>query len=371
MTNIRKLAGTVRKTARDVLLESNNATLKYKAVQKATHVVFFPGYLSDGELVDSYSVNLHRWGTGRRTEQCICLDGITTADGEYTGTCPICERIDDSWEIYNLLKARAEVECTLVGEARDKALKTASSELIKSRTAQNAEPRTYLPIVRFLTNEDPKTGRVTPQLGADGLPEFEIKIASYTKFSIEKFTKKLEEAELYDDDGNLVPLHGQEFRISYPDNSQAMVLVGQMSVTRLDDSKQYITKYPGVLDKINAEIAEFDFEAALDRTFPELKDVKPQTLTTKMNQAFLNFDTYKEELAVNPNAEYRQYGLAVNTAVGAAAPVADEVDYDVAADTDDDDEVVVPTAVAKTARAGAPRAAVQAQKLDDLLDDDD
>ncbi|GHU93226.1 hypothetical protein FACS1894208_02320 [Clostridia bacterium] len=287
--------------------------LRYSTEANTTHRVYFPVYKdAEGNTVPYIlAAPVHSWGDGNTYSACLCTKNIKDGDA-FDGSCPVCDRLTDANDIVQYTKAIKEAECTLVGEARKKYLDDMDKGLWRGRKVARARQKFY---VALLLLKCDKEGRALVE--GDG-PKFTLHIASWQ----ESFMQKLLDAlSMQDEDEDI---GGHEFKLKYGDYADAMTRVGQCLVSVVDSKKQLVKDGSALAAEITETLATFDFEHAIELSRPEAQTKTPAELKGEMNVLFREWDAYKTELSVNPNAAYLEYAqtpaISASTETPAGAP---------------------------------------------------
>jgi len=274
--------------------------LRYATEAGTTHRIYFPTRVDDegNAVAHIMAVPLHAWGSGSNFDSCICTKGIKVEGTGFDGTCPVCDRLNDASDIVKYVKAEKEAACTLVGEARKKFIEELDTQMWRDRKVSPMKQKYYVALVLLKTDKDGKA-----LIDGDGA-KFSIHIAAWTESTLQKF---LDALKLQDDEENI---GGREFKVMYGDYADAMTRVGQAKVAVVDEKKSLVREGTPLYNEIIAAITDFDFERSVELCRPEVKDQTPAEIRVSMNGLFREWDTYKAELAVNPNAKYLEYSSA-------------------------------------------------------------
>lgn len=292
-------------------------SIKYSAVKGGKHIVYVPyivvpQLLENGETVNvkqivSISAEVHEWTSpDGRYRGTICTKGLVVPDENdpnkflYDGECKFCNRIVDAWDIYKYRKELAEKQCTLVGEERKKAMETAVSTLASERKVREAVTYMYMLVVLFRT--DP--AKNNDVILTDGLPEYDLKVMKWSSSRSKKIQQTIENGG--------AELPGIELVFEYPNTDDKRVQISQSTVTPLITNKMITTMYPGVLNKINQDVAKFTWEG-IEKAFPEWTAMTLQEAEKITDALFEKWDQYKRELAINPSAKYLEYVTNIPT----------------------------------------------------------
>ncbi len=244
------------------------------------------------------SGKVHDWKTADdKFKTTICLDGIVRKDENGNilndGTCPFCNRIDDGWSIYKYRKDLEEKTCALNGEEREKHMKEVSKEFGSERKAKESVAYMYILAVKFRTNN----GQVVISQD-DGLPEYDLKVMKWSNSRADKLQTALSNSGC--------DWFGAELIFSYPDVDNKMTIVSQSVMSPLYGDKTFISRYPKLEDKILADTNEFTWDG-IESSFPEWRGMTTEEANLICKDLFEEWDKYKEELKVNPEAKYLEY----------------------------------------------------------------
>ena len=311
---------------------SSDNSIKYAASKGVKHIVYIPFMekqvinpeTNQEQLIKTLCAlqnKLHEWKTADgKFKSTICLDGYIEREDENDpnsalindGTCPICDRVEDAWDIFNYRKELEEATCTLTGQARKEYLEKASSQFGEERKAKAARPYIYMLVALFKTDSNGN-----PTLGQDQLPEFEIKVMKMSASRLEKIYKQFSNMN--------IQFEGSEVMFEYPNVDDRRLLVSQSTTTPIlsgDNSQRITDRFPGVVAKINAEVQSFNWNA-IDTAFPEWKGMTVEAARKLMDDMFAKWDAYKREKVTNSSAKYLEYVIETpnsNPAIGGAMP---------------------------------------------------
>ena len=301
----------VREFLRDA---AGGNSIKYVAERGKKHLIYFPyeniEEVEDGQTVVKKSIiaisgGIHEWKTvDGRYRATVCPKGkvIKSDDGETIindGSCPICDRVQDAWEISRYRKEAEESLCTLTGEEREKHLKTCYKEFMDERKAKDV--REYLYILVALIRLD-GTGSVI--IGQNGIPEYDLKVMKMQASRIEKMIKQLVNSGM--------SLPGSEIVIEYADEEDRRLRVSQSTTAPIYAENKMTVKFPALLESINRDVKKFKFDG-IEKAFLEWAGMSTLECKKLMDESFEMWDKYKKELAVNPNAKYLEYVTSVKT----------------------------------------------------------
>lgn len=283
-------------------------SLKYKAEAGKTHLIYFPyeeveveenGEVKKIKSLIALSGKLHDWETcAGKYSSTICTAGIVEKDEEGNiindGSCAICDRVSDAWDIVNYRMALAESKTDLVGKEREKYLESCKDTYMDSRKARDAREYLYMLVVVFETD---KKGNVI--LDDDDEPEYSLKVMRLSGTRAEKIQTQL--------DNSGVEMPGAEIKIQYPDEENKMLVVSGSSISAVFPDKYVNKKYLGKLTKMQEEIDNFEFEG-LEKYFKEWEGMTTVQTQITVEKLFADWDEFQERLKTNPNdARYLEY----------------------------------------------------------------
>lgn len=328
MASFLKTASKQVADVRNFLRDSSGANgIKYVPEKGAKHILFIPynqsvviddetGAQSVQKQICAISGSVHEWSTAEgKFKASVCLkDVIRKADDGQTllndGTCPFCDRVTDAWDIYRYRKELEEANCNLTGEQRKAHLDKTLSVYADERKAKDPRSYMYILVVKYRLNEQEKE-----VLGTDGLPEYELKVMKLSASRVEKIQQQLVNSG--------AEMAGSELIFQYPSVDDRRLLVSQSTTAPVFPNNQMVVKYPALLNKINEDIAKFDWDG-LEKAFPEwagMTSIEAKSITDSM---FEQWDAYKKEIMVNPSAKYLEYVVATPSttpSLGGDAPV--------------------------------------------------
>ena len=290
---------------------STSNSLKYKAEKGAKHILYFPYTQTevrdeDGNVVEvvreliAQRFSVHEWQRGGKYEACVCHDQLIINDDNGNmiadGSCPICDRVQDGWGIYNYRKELEEATCKLTGDQREKHLETARRGFLNERKAKEANEYLYVLVAKFKNN-----GK-SPVLNEKGKPEYELKV---WKMSVSRLNKLV---TILDNNGE--DFEGVELSISYGDHDDIMMLSGQATFSTVYPDKRFTKLHPDVLAEINEDVAKFEWDG-VEKSFVELSIMTNTKMKEVTENLFEEWDKYRSELALNPGAKYMEYASAL------------------------------------------------------------
>ncbi len=292
-------------------------SIKYKPERGKKHFVYVVGTPvtttdENGNETTSYdaialTADVHDWTDGDGYKSTVCLHDIvrTAEDGTIlnTGSCPICENIRKSWDIYKYRMAEAENNCSLTGEEREKFLESCKHQFVSERKAKEAKSYIYILVALFRTDNtgEPIIDKST------GLPEYELKVMKLSSVRAEKIQTQLENSG--------VDFVGSEIVFEYPDKDDIRLVVSQSTTAPVFSKRMITQRYPEVLNKINETASKFTWEG-IEKSFPEWNGMTNAQADSLMEKYFSKWDNYIKELEVNPNAKY----LEGTTSVAPSTP---------------------------------------------------
>ena len=287
---------------------ASGGSIKYAAEKGARHVIYIPyvenevtnddGTTSKVKQPVAISGDVHEWQTADgKFKACICMHDVInkSPDGSLLndGSCPFCDRVADAWDIYNYRKEQAEADCKLTGEERKKHMEKTLGTFADERKAKAARTYMYLLVAKFRTDA---SGNAV--LGADKLPEYDIKVMKLSSSRVEKIQQQLANSGC--------ELTGSEVVFEYPAVDDKRLQVSQSTTAPVFPGNRFTDKYPAVIEKINTDVAKFDWEK-IDKSFPEWSGMSTAAAKNVVDAMFEKWDAYKLELQTNPNAKYLEY----------------------------------------------------------------
>lgn len=331
------LASAMRKTTdiREFLREAaNNNSLRYRAEQGRKHYIHIPfvqvqttgedGSVQVTNQIIALYANVHEWETADgKYKASVCLKDVIRKDDSGNllndGSCPICDRVKDAWDIYKYRCELEEQTCGLTGDALKQhmeGIKGANGMVEKpgfkkqaadERKAKEAVPYLYLLIVQYRTDSKKNDD---PIIGQNGLPEYDLKVMKLSRSRVEKIKQQVENSGL--------KFEGCDLVIEYPkDAENAALVVSQSTTAPVFPGSSITGKFPGLAKAIQNDIAKFTWEG-IEKAFHEWQGMTVAEAKSTMDALFAKWDEYKRELAVNPNAKYLEYvGAVASQAIGA------------------------------------------------------
>lgn len=289
---------------------SSTSSLKYKAEKGAKHIIYFP--FTETTIEDengnkkvvreliTQRFSVHEWQRGGKYEACVCHKDLVIKDDNGNtiadGTCPICDRVKDGWDIYNYRKELEEATCKLTGEPREKHLETARRNFMGERKAKAASDYLYVLVAKFKNN-----GKVVVN-NENGKPEYELKVWKMSVSRLEKLATIL--------DNNGEDFEGVELVVSYGDHDDIMMLSGQATFSTVFPDKRQTKMHPDVLQAINEDVAKFEWDG-IDKSFMELTFLTHEKMDEITTNLFEEWDKYTAALALDPGAKYMEYTSAL------------------------------------------------------------
>lgn len=284
-------------------------SIKYSIEKGAKHLIYIP-FINAAETDESgqtvtvkqlvaISGALHEWQSpDGKYKATICQKDIIrkSEDGETLlndGTCPFCDRVSDAWDIWRYRKEMEEANCKLSGEERKKHFEKVNATFADERKAKDARPCMYILIVKYRTGADNNL-----VIGSDGLPEYDLKVMKMSSSKVEKIQQQIANA------GSELP--GSELMFEYPNVDDRRLQSSQSTTAPVFPSNMAITRYPNLLNKINEDVAKFDWEG-IEKSFPEWSGMTTSEAKKITDGLFEQWDKYNSELTLNPGARYMEY----------------------------------------------------------------
>lgn len=321
MSSFLKTASKQVVDVRNFLRESAGGTsIKYAAEKGAKHIIYIP-YTTEAVLDQATGTEklvkkicaiqgaVHEWSTqDGKFKATICLKDVIRHQDENDensplindGTCPFCDRITDAWDIYRYRKEMEEATCQLTGEQRKNHLDKTFSTYADERKAKDARIYMYILVVKYRLNESG-----APVIGSDGLPEYELKVMKLSASRVEKIQQQIANS------GSELP--DSELIFEYPNVEDRRLLVSQSTTAPVFPNNRMITKFPALQDKINQDIAKFEWDG-IEKSFPEWAGMTTAEAKANTDSMFKQWDDYKKELPTNPSAKYLEYVMETPTA---------------------------------------------------------
>ena len=318
MSSFLKSASKQVTDVRNFLRDSaGNNSIKYSAEKGAKHIIYIP-YVSQMVIdpatnaevakksIYALQGDIHEWATqdGKFKATACLKDVVRKADDGVTvlndGTCPFCDRISDGWDIYRYRKELEEATCKLTGEQRKTHLEKTFRVFNEERKAKETRTYMYILVVKFRLNE-----AGAPVMGADNLPEYELKVMKLSASRVEKIQQQIANS------GSDLP--DSELIFEYPNTDDRRLLVGQSTTAPVFPDRRMVNQYPALLNKINQDVSKFEWEG-IEKAFPEWAGMSSLEAKTSTDNMFEQWDAYKKEALTNPSAKYLEYVMETPTA---------------------------------------------------------
>lgn len=311
MASFLQSAGRQTKDIRQFLREAAGGnSLKYKPAKGQKHIIYVPfktvedidetgAAVSKKEIV-AMSGAIHEWqGPDGKYKATICLkDVVRNADDGTVlndGSCPFCDSVGKAWDVYRYRMEQEEMTCGKTGDELTKHLEGIKKTFADERKAKDARDNIYLLVALYRT--DPTKG-YQPIIDQKGLPEFDLKVMKLSASRVEKLQQQMENSG--------ADFIGCEMIFEYPNEDDARLVVSQSTTAPVFESKQFIRKYPGLAEAIQAEVEKFEWEG-IEKSFIEWQGMTSAEAQRTVSQLFGAWDEYQAELEVNPNAKYLEY----------------------------------------------------------------
>ena len=288
---------------------AGGSSIKYVAGKGEKHLLYIP-YNSvtvtdeDGEekvvkeLV-ALSGDVHEWKSPEgKFRATVCMKDVIRQNEDKTimindGSCPFCDRVSDAWDIYRYRKELEEANCKLVGEDRKKHLEKLTGTLADERKAKAARSYMYILVVKYRTDA---SGNVV--MGQDKLPEYDLKVMKLSSSRIQKIQQQIANA------GS--DFAGSELIFEYPNSDDRRLVVSQSTTAPVFPNNMLVTKFPGLIQKIDNDVAKFEWEG-IEKSFPEWNGMSTAEAKQIMDDMFEKWDTYRQQVVINPNVKYMEY----------------------------------------------------------------
>lgn len=306
LANASKRVADVRNFIRDA---ATGSSIKYVAEKGAKHLIYIP--FTNNTIPDeasgntitvkepiAISGNIHEWQTpDGKFKAVACMKDVTRVDDNGNmlndGSCPICDRISDAWDIMNYRKEQEEATCKLTGEERKKYLDKTFTTFRDERKAKAARSYMYLLIAKFRID-----AAGNPVVGTNGLPEYDLKVMKMSSSRIEKIQQQMSNSG--------IELPGSEIIIEYPNTDDRRLQVSQSTTAPVFPNSMLTVKYPALVEAINKDVAKFNWDT-IEKSFSEWSGMSVAEATKTMDAMFEKWDEYRKEIAVNPSARYLEY----------------------------------------------------------------
>ena len=314
---------------------AGGSSIKYMAEKGARHLIYIPCQTTNDvdengntfQRVEPVAISgaVHEWQSpDGKFKATVCMNDFVRSEADGTvlndGTCPFCDRVADAWDIYNYRKEMEETKCQLTGEDRKKHLEKINATFADERKAKSAKTYMYMLVVKFRMD-----AANNPVLGADGLPEYDLKVMKLSSSRVEKIQQQVANSGC--------ELPNSELIFEYPATDDRRLQVSQSTTAPVFPQNKLTAKYPGLLQKINMDVAKFDFEG-IAKSFPEWAGMTTAAAKSVTDALFEKWDEYRRNVLVNPQAQYMEYitntpvtqpalgGLGAPVIPGVAAPAA-------------------------------------------------
>lgn len=299
----------------DFIKSNTSNGVKYSAVANEMHKLYFPYQEINGvKTIIAVAANVHDIHVSpEKYESCVCLSGVVRKD-ENTGvilndgTCPFCERLGDAYSIKSYREELALVGVQKTGKELEDYKNSLSRQYASEMKISKAKPKAYVLVAKFTMDANGN-----PTLN-NGVPVYELKVMALSTNRLNDFSELFKAAGM--------DMAGHDLSIKYPNTKDARLLVTQAITMPCFGPTSIVTSYPAVIEKIQAEVKEFNW-AVLETSFPEWKGMTNEQATVKCATMFNAWDIYVEEKKHNPNAKYLEYSNQTQTpALETSAPVA-------------------------------------------------
>lgn len=324
MASFLSSAGRQTKDIRQFLREAAGGnSLKYKPAKGQKHLIYVPfksvptvndaGETVINKEIIAMSGAVHEWtGPDGKYKATVCLKDVVRNDEAGTvlndGSCPFCDSVSKAWDVYRYRMEQEEATCGKTGDELVKHLEGMKKTFADERKAKDAREYIYLLVALYRT--DP-TKNYSPIMGQNGLPEFDLKVMKLSASRVEKLQQQMENSG--------AEFVGSEMVFEYPNEDDARLVVSQSTTAPVFESKQFIRKYTGLAEAIQAEVDKFEWDG-IEKSFPEWNGMTSNEAAKTVDQLFNAWDNFQLELATNPNAKYLEYigtkGTGTNPAIG-------------------------------------------------------
>ena len=288
---------------------AGGSSIKYVAGKGEKHLIYIPynnvtvtdenGEETVQKEVIALSGDVHEWRSPEgRFRATVCIKDVVRQNEDQTimindGSCPFCDRVSDAWDIYRYRKELEEANCKLVGEDRKKHLEKITSTLADERKAKEVRSYMYMLIVKYRTDS---AGNVV--IGQDKLPEYDLKVMKLSSSRVQRIQRQITNA------GSDLP--GSELILEYPNSDDRRLVVSQSTTALVFPQNMLITKFQGLLQKIENDVAKFEWDG-IEKSFQEWNGMSTAEAKKIMDDMFEKWDNYKQQVLVNPNVKYMEY----------------------------------------------------------------
>lgn len=291
-------------SVKSFLRESADNSIKYKPESGKKHLIYVP-YTEDPETheksIIAISGAVHSLTPGpNKYEAFICQNGMMMQDENGTitndGSCPFCNRLGSSWDIYKFKMERAKQRLVAQGYSGaelDEQMKLQSRAFNGEREVKEADPYIYLLIAQYKLGEMDRV-----EIGADGLPVFELKVMKLSDKAIAKIQETFENSN--------IEFEGSEVAFKYKAEENRMLVAGSRTVSPILQGR-YIDKYPMLLNAINAAVSKWTWEG-IDKAFREWTPCTTAMATAKCDEIFRSWDAYQKD----PSVGFLESGAGMN-----------------------------------------------------------
>lgn len=278
-------------SVKEFLRDSADNSIKYKPEAGKKHIVYIP-FTEDLDESGNKTHNIIAIQRGvhemtpaaNKYDACICLEGIEDVDDEGNvindGSCPFCDRVGASWDIYrykmDVAKKRLEAQ-GFMGEQLDAQLKTQSQANSSALIVKKAKPYIYMLIVQYKLGLQDR-----PEIGPDGLPVFELKVMKLSDKGIAKIQ------ETFDNSG--LPFEGSEVVFKYGNEENAMRVAGSRNVSPVFQNR-LIDQYPRLKEAIDSAVAKWQWDG-IEKAFREWTPCSTAKAKAKCDEMFRTWDAY-------------------------------------------------------------------------------
>jgi len=291
---------------------ASGSGIKYSAEAGKKHLLYFPCH--EEEVVDEntgetsvqnslYAISgeAHEWTSpDGKFHSTVCMKDVVRKDDSgqiiNDGTCAFCDRVRDSWDIYRYRKELEEANCKLTGDNREKHMEKATASFRDELKCKEAKSYMYV-LVAKIKYENNKV-----VLGDDNLPEYELKVMRMSSARVSKIQEQIENSG--------IDLCGAELIFAYPALEDKRLIVGQSTVSPVFGPRATVDNNEALKEKINADAAKFDWEACIEKAFPEWTGMTSEAAKRDVEAMFTQWDLYQNQLknpATAGTAKYLEY----------------------------------------------------------------
>ena len=287
---------------------AGGTSIKYVAEKGAKHLLYIPyvnvpeedehGTAIVKKQVIAISGEVHEWHSpDGKYKASVCMKDVIRQD-EATeilmndGSCSICDRVSDAWDIYRYRRELEEAACKLSGEDRKKHLEKAFGTYADERKAKDARSYMYILVVKY------RSDGTNIVIGPDKLPEYDLKVMKLSNSRVEKIQQQIANAG--------ADLPGSEIMFEYPATDDRRLQVSQSTTAPVFPNNMLTVRYPALLEKLTQDVGKFEWEG-IEKSFPEWNGMSAIEAKNITDALFEKWDQYRQEVLINPSVKYMEY----------------------------------------------------------------